>query len=223
MVTSFNLISEGLVWRVGNGRNLCIGSNSWLGSGQNHMLPAHLILHLRDRGFSCLVHVVDPNTTSIGWYSVAYLGLDVENLEHWDRYTMSLRDSHIRLVEKDDELIWNLDDTGVYTPKQGYDILSQDMNNREVAWWWSLLWKLKFPTKSRLFMWCILENKVPTRDNLQKRRKEELSHCPLCRNDFELVKHLFLSYSFSSAFWREVYALLKFPCVWEGVNLPECL
>ena len=36
---SFSLISEGLVWKVGDGTKVRIGADPWLGSAQNYILP----------------------------------------------------------------------------------------------------------------------------------------------------------------------------------------
>ena len=59
-----------------------------------------------------------------------------------------------------------------YTLKMVYLHLMVERLGEEQPWWWKPLWKIKFPIKSWLFMWCILENKVLISYNLQKRQFE---------------------------------------------------
>ena len=77
--------------------------------------------------------------------------------------------AQINLQDRDDVIIWDGDQSGKYTPKDGYLVLSADGVNRVEALWWKYLWKIKYPPKCRLFMWCVLENKAPCWENMQKR------------------------------------------------------
>jgi hypothetical protein len=56
------------------------------------------------------------------------LGLLEEDLIHWDRYLQALREASIRLVDREDELLWDGDGGGEYTPRAGYIKLSVDFN-----------------------------------------------------------------------------------------------
>ena len=94
--------------------------------------------------------------------------------------------------------MWDADAGGAYTPKAGYLFLSARVVLREEVWWWRPLWKLKFPAKTKLFMWCVLNNKVPTWDVLQKRSFQGPGWCVLCKRELETTYHLFHTCSFSS-------------------------
>ena len=89
-----------------------------------------------------------------------------------------------------------MDPGGRYTPKAGYIKLSADVFQRVLIWWWKKPWKIKSPPKTRIFMWCVLENKAPTWDNLQKRCFQGLGWCDLCKADGESIIHLFLHHPF---------------------------
>ena len=65
-------------------------------------------------------------------------------------------------------------------------------------------------------MWCVLENKAPTWDNLQKRSFQGLGWCRLCKSDGESVSHLFLQCPFIKEVWKECSRSLGFPCRWES-------
>jgi hypothetical protein len=68
-----------------------------------------------------------------------------------NRYISELKRSQIRLRDQDDELIWDIAPSGIYTPKEGYTHLSIDLHQREPVWWWKKLWKIKCPTKDKTF------------------------------------------------------------------------
>ena len=93
------------------------------------------------------------------------------------------------------------------------------MELREEVWWWRPLWKLKCPAKTKLFMWCVLNNKVPTWDVLQKRSFQGPGWCVMCKRELETTHHLFYTCCFSSEVWRVVSTLVGFNCQWEGDSI----
>ena len=50
MVLYFDVIGDGLVWRVGDGNKLCLGKDPWMGSGGAHLLLDPLIQSLQEKG-----------------------------------------------------------------------------------------------------------------------------------------------------------------------------
>jgi hypothetical protein len=73
-------------------------------------------------------------------------------------------------MDQDDELLWDGDPGGAYTPKTRYVQLSVDFFQQEVTWWWRKLWKQRCFAKGKILVWSILENRIPMWDNLQKRQ-----------------------------------------------------
>ena len=146
------------------------------------MLPEVVINALAVRGITTLNQLADqrPEDPWIQhWKSAALLGLGEPEATSLGTYIRGLQLAHIQLTEHEDDLVWDLDPAGVYTPKAGYLFLSADDGGREEVWWWRSLWKLKCPSKARLFMWCALENRVPTWDILQKRGFQGPGWCVL--------------------------------------------
>ena len=70
-------------------------------------------------------------------------------------------------------------------------------------------------------MWNVLENKVPTQDNLQKRCKQGSSQCSLCKADNESVEHIFLHFNLGSEVWVECRRLASIYIIWDGRNIKE--
>jgi len=44
----FDLVEEGLAWKIGNGTQVRLGVDPWPGSGHAHILPHDLLAHLHD-------------------------------------------------------------------------------------------------------------------------------------------------------------------------------
>jgi hypothetical protein len=65
LVSSFDVIGDGLAWKVGKGNKVRLGRDPWSGNEGSHFLPKTLITRLQEQGFFYLCQVGDPNHTSI--------------------------------------------------------------------------------------------------------------------------------------------------------------
>lgn len=136
-------------------------------------------------------------------------------------YTMELQRSNVCIKERVDELRWVYSRSGIYIPKFGYN-LQMDRRVGEIRhWWFKPLWKLSCPVKSRLFFWCILRNKVPTWDYLQKRNKHGPCWCSLYKIFEESSSHVFLTYPFSIRTWEIFLNTVRTSSHWFGVSLED--
>lgn len=82
------------------------------------------------------------------------------NADLRDNYLLKLKSSHVRLKEEENSLIWSLNPLGSYTPKDGYKALTTQSDMEVQWWWWNKVWRFKCPSKSHIFMWLLLNNKV---------------------------------------------------------------
>jgi hypothetical protein len=144
-----------------------------------------------------------------------------EFTELWATYTRALKGAHIRISKTKDELVWKNSPHGTYTPKLGYSQLNIDLHQREPSWWWRGLWKIKFPLKARIFMWCLVKNKIPTWDRMKQRNVEGPSWCALCKANDELGVHLFISCPFVKQIWEECSQALGQASIWQGHSIEE--
>jgi hypothetical protein len=61
--------------------------------------------------------------------------LNLDEALVWEKYIASLRSSHVRLEDVEDELIWSKNPTrGVYTPKVGYRDLCEGKGLGKPDW-----------------------------------------------------------------------------------------
>jgi hypothetical protein len=168
----------------------------------------------------------DPHNTTLwkqGWKIGRTVGLEADEVLLWNRYIQALRKENIRLTERDDEIIWDEDPGGFYTPKVGYVQLSIDPLQQDEKWWWRKIWKQKLPAKGKFLVWTILENKIPMWDILQKRQFHGSSWCSLCKNQGETTDHIFMHFSFTSTVWAEATKLNNAIFPWQGASFEEAL
>lgn len=126
-----------------------------------YRLPPGLIVHLKEKNITHLAHIVDiHNSTFLQQASktVGQFNIPPPWRQHWWVFTQTLLEAHIHITEGEDEIIWALEKSGRYTPKEGYLVLANPRKSLVILQWW----KLKARPRSRVLMWCILKNKIPT-------------------------------------------------------------
>eukprot|EP00253_Pinus_taeda_P017522 PITA_17522 len=154
VVASVNIIEKGLAWSVGDGIQIRLGRDPWIGCSERFSLSQGLVLALKDRGLYTLNQVVDPRASTIwsqGWFQGRDLNLNDDRLEEWDWYIRDLLNSSVRLSDSPDELKWVFAQNGFYSPKSGYNWMMSQNGWENPDWWAKSLWKLKGPAKSKLF------------------------------------------------------------------------
>jgi hypothetical protein len=95
--------------------------------------------------------------------------------------------SSLSLSNEDDEPVWQIHSLGIYSFQSLYRII----NFRGVTpVYIPAVWKLGVPPRIHFFLWLLSNNKLLTRDNLEKRSKVEDITCLFCQEP-ESVAHLF--------------------------------
>lgn len=169
-----------------------------------------------------LSHIADPQNTSMfsqAWKSARLLDLPPRWHLEWQDYISVLTESHIRIKEGPDELVWSQAKNGVYSPKSGYISLMQHKRPEQVSIWWSNIWKLAAPPRTRLFFWCILEDKIPMGEHLLHRSFYGPTWCILCKCSSESTVHLFLQCTTLQVLWQDISSSICFSGQWAGDEL----
>lgn len=220
-VEDFKVIEQGLAWQIGNGGNLKIGKDPWVGCNEKYALSPGLIRHLESKGILFLSQVEKVGLSTI-WGQAWKTGEELELRPlWWNDYIQELARSNVRLKDRQDQLVWAHADSGSYSPKYGYKFIMSRKGWGALEWWAKNLWKLKSPAKARLFFWCILKRKTPTWDILQSRYMQGPGRCSLCKSETETINHLFLVCPAIKNVWVEVGKLMNKKIEWVGENLPE--
>lgn len=102
--------------------------------------------------------------------------------------------SEYGIEEEVDQIIWNLDSSGKYT---AYNI---QLSGSIVSNFPRLIWKVWAPSKCKIFLLLLLQDRLWTAARLQVRDWENNYFCGLCFRNLETVMHLFLSVLFPAAY-----------------------
>ena len=138
-------------------------------------------------------------------------------------YRNHLLHADIVLNEKIDELTWLGDDkSSLISVINVYNTLSYKFWPEKVVGWRNQLWKWSCPLKLKLFIWLLLEDKILTWKNLQRRGWSGLGICFMCRSNEESSQHLFVSCPFTILIWKKVKLSLKLENGWNEDKFLEC-
>jgi len=216
------LIRNNIVWRIRNGHSARLGIDPWSGCGGRHRLPQELVTYLNHRGIKAIAQIADHENSDIfhqAWITAAQLNLPQRWHITWKEYCSALTESHIRIVEGPDELIWQQAESGRYTPKEGYKQIIIDRKPEVLDRWWHHIWKLSASPRSKLFTWCVLRNRLPTGENLMRRSIHGPSRCVLCKSESESTEHLFMRCPITQQTWQNIKPFVHYLGDWNGVDL----
>lgn len=82
-----------------------------------------------------------------------------------------------------DSWYWSKEKMGMYTVKSGYASIQDRANVNDLSdnsGLWRKLWNLKIPGQVKVCMWRALNEALPTKDQLLRRRVEVNCLCPVC-------------------------------------------
>jgi hypothetical protein len=104
------------------GTRVRLGTDPWPGSGRNHILPQEIIDQLHELGYFHLHQITNTTRTTIWDKPGRMHNRLVEGgfFWSWSDYIRALKLGHIRITEREDELVWKHNPHGIYTPKAGY-------------------------------------------------------------------------------------------------------
>lgn len=109
------------------------------------------------------------------------------------------------LIHKEDELIWSNDTSGDYF----FTLADADAFANYEEPCWAKAWMKGMTPKVNIFFWILLQNKVLTLDNLQKRGMIIINHCALYKNDRKSVDHIILHCQFAKKIWDSIFKIIN--------------
>jgi hypothetical protein len=158
------VLKQGLIRRIGDGRSTSIWYQNWIPRGE-HMRP---ITSPGDSELSKISELID--STNACWNEAvlcaSFLPMDVEAIMSIPISTMN--QAYRMLVE---------------TKKKREDWLERRPASSNTATGsknWTTLWKIKIPSKIRVFAWRFVHKSLPSADVLQKRNMATHACCSIC-------------------------------------------
>ena len=109
-------------------------------------------------------------------------------------------------AHQQDKWVWLNDPSGIYTVHSAYNLLDNGSRDENLDGAFKDIWKLKILSKAAFFAWRLIRDRLPTKSNLcRSRRNVEINDkmCPFCRDKENEAAHLFFSCPKIQPIWRE--------------------
>ncbi|KAK1607529.1 hypothetical protein QYE76_031202 [Lolium multiflorum] len=117
----------------------------------------------------------------------------------------------IHLSEPQDRISWSLEPNGKFSVRSLYKSLCQDIPHK----YYGIVWEIKVPLKVRIFLWQLSKRRLPSNDNIRRRKGPSNGTCALCL-EVEDNNHIFFRCPLARFMWSAVRDLLG--CSWN----PSC-
>ncbi|KAL5168952.1 putative ribonuclease H protein [Glycine soja] len=109
-----------------------------------------------------------------------------------------------------DTWVWGAESSGIFSTKSGYQVIKAEMVDEGQYLGFKKLWEIKLPPKALSFVWRLLWDRLPTKDNLIKRQIQvDDDLCPFCHNQPESASHLFFTCGKIMPIWWEYLNWVK--------------
>jgi hypothetical protein len=213
ILRGLEVMKLGMIWRVGDGRNLKIWTDSWI--------PREFSRRpITPRGRSVLSNVDDLIDPGTGTWD-AELVRDV----FWEQDAEIILSLPVN-EGRENFLAWHYDEHGLFTVKSAYKVCRDNMlrrkdrgsaqggSNQAADPIWEKIWKTKCPNKVKHFVWRFAQNSHPLRRNLARRGMKLDTKCPVCSRLDEDGGHLFFKCKLAKHVWCE----LKLEKEWDELK-----
>ncbi|KAL5141003.1 Cullin-1 [Glycine soja] len=163
-------------------------------------------------------------------HNIQQMGVEVGELSEWNfEWWRMMLEGEMKLVvsfiedieefrvqpNQQDKWIWKRDVSGLYSVGSEYHLLSEVVSDEKEDRAFTLIWKMKIPSKVAHFVWRLVRDKLPTRANLRRRNVQlDDYNCPFCLSQEEEASHTFFGCQRIMPLWWESLA-------WTEVVLPS--
>jgi ribonuclease HI len=182
------LLKEGMISRIGNGRNTHITRDHWIPGDVGFRITA-LKKNTRLRWINQLIDR-NSNTWNTPLLRELFFEHDVQ----------AILGIELPLQNLEDRLAWQPERNGIFTVKSAYWLaLSLKHQQRDVGSTssktdgerslWNCIWKTDVPPKVRIFGWRLATDSLPTRKNKFRRTLEPDDTCTICGSAVEDAHH----------------------------------
>ncbi|XVF16185.1 hypothetical protein REPUB_Repub10bG0010000 [Reevesia pubescens] len=202
---SRNILSLGLLWRIGNGRTTRIAEDPWIPRPWQFK-PSLLVNPFPpDATVNCLIDPVEGK-----WDH------DMLQQHFWANDIEEIVKTPLVNLASNDLLVWHWTHNGYYSVSTGYHAqmkyrMQSSTGSTSVPYpvstqggfsrLWKAIWSLPVPNKVKIFGWRACQNIIPTMENLHKRKVSTYSYCMICNTKTETILHALRDCHFASEVW----------------------
>ncbi|KAL5567922.1 hypothetical protein UlMin_024497 [Ulmus minor] len=175
------LYKQGLRHKIGSGRDTLIYHDGWLPRDGVFKTSSPQVLGNFDK-VSSLV------TATGAWDSTL-----IRASFHEDEANAILSLPLPRRTTSD-SLIWHYHKSGHYTVRSGYWLASQcrsvpSSSTSSITHWWKKFWRLRIPSKIRIFLWKAFHDWIPSSVNLVRHGVPSRNRCLICNEADDTTLH----------------------------------
>ncbi|XP_028201834.1 uncharacterized protein LOC114386020 [Glycine soja] len=190
-------------WKVGGGEKFRFWEDPWTHNAIPLMDKYPRLYRISDKQKQIIMNI--GNNTNGGWeWKLSWRrALFYSEIQMADNFLGELSQQQIQ-PNREDRWSWKHDQSGYYLTKSGYDLIWEAQMGANHNLDFVDIWKLKIPSKSLVFAWRLIRDRLPTRMNL-RRRKVVINEvqCPFCGDVEEEAAHLFFSCKKILPIWWE--------------------
>jgi hypothetical protein len=200
------LFNSSITITLGDGAKAHFWHHNWLqGEAPRYLAPN--LFQLASRKNRTVQHELQNNN----WIrSLRGRITSAVHIEEFISLWVRIQDVHLQQGVRD-SIAWKWTPEGVYSTRSAYRI---QFKGSFALLRSDLIWRAQVENKCKIFAWILLQDKILTAHNLQKRGWPYHEHCVLCNGPLETGLHLCLCCPFAKEVWSLVIS-------WENLNLPE--
>jgi hypothetical protein len=190
------LFNSSTIITIGDGAKARFWHNNWLeGEAPKYLAPNLFQLVKRKN------KTVQQELTNNSW--IRSLRNRITSATHIEEFvSLWIRIQDVQLLQGvRDSINWKWTQDGSYSTRSAYRIQFKGSYGR---FWTEQIWRAHAENKCKVFTWILLQEKILTADNLQKRGWPHQEHCALCNGPLETGLHLCLLCPFAKAVWNIV-------------------
>jgi hypothetical protein len=201
----------GFRWKVGRGDKVRFWEDQWIGSSSLAIQYSELYCIVNEQNRT-IAELWDGRNLKCTFRRT----FDIRLFNLWEE-VLSIAAS-LELSNDDDEPVWQYNSSGVYSSQSLYRVI----NFRGVSpVFVPAVWKLRVPPRIHFFLWLLSNDKLLTRNNLEKRRKVEDVTCLFC-NESESIAHLFFECVVAKQAWLMLAEVIGFNVGLDYETMATC-
>ncbi|KAF7826966.1 putative ribonuclease H protein At1g65750 family [Senna tora] len=201
MVRNWHHTSEGLEWRLGDGKRIRFWLDAWV-PGCGKLCDIALAPITQDEVGACVAEYI----TSLGgwnWSKFEFLIPNPINLKIAALHPPSS-------AESQDRVAWRYINDGRFTVQSAYQRIA-GVNENEQGSLWRSIWRMQVPQRVRSCIWLCTQNKLLTNAERVKRCMTHYAECTRCGSSFEDVLHAIRDCTKVKSLWLRLVKPSKWP------------
>jgi ribonuclease HI len=198
LLSGRELLSAGLIWRIGDGKSVSIWSDKWIPRPTMFSVISPCKVLPATAKVGDLIHGDPPD-----WNKNLIQSIFV------DEDADLICNLPLSRYNQPDRLIWQATSSGEFTVRSAYHFEIERLERQKGECsksgrflnLWKILWGLLVPNSTKVFLWRACNDILPTKENLKKRGVIDDDLCRFCGSAPETVVHILWACPSSQDVW----------------------